>query len=426
MPISKPWIKTFEALQVNRFCLRSENLVTIGLFTLIFSYVGRILFTMGPAALAASIVLIYVSGLLYLGYLFVITEQTAYGHQRIPPLSAQILTQEKPRIFKLIIIVSMFFSFGYALQAPLAQIIFVLTSAILFPVSMSVLILTTSLIAALNPAKWIAAIRALQMDFRLVNYLGWQLATMGLIYVLLTRDMGWTNILVTLAFVSASITMFRSLGVVLHSNADELGIDVLFSQDITDSKIANAFDNELSVLSDKLYQLSNAGEHNKAQQSYQQHLETNAYASEALMFDRFRKWEDSRFAIKVGRSYIDRLVCAGKNSEAWDVLLFCFRANQNKYRLLTPESVLSLSRGTLSLQQKTVIAHLLSHFPEDFPAHHAAANCLLQAAKYYAQDLADPVLAEQALTQFEQRFPDGTSNTTYLALKEIINSSPNR
>ncbi|MDG1442681.1 MAG: hypothetical protein P8R02_08360 [Pseudomonadales bacterium] len=77
MPISKPWIKTFEALQVNRFCLRSENLVTIGLFTLIFSYVGRILLSMGPAALAASIVLIYVSGLLYLGYLFVITEPTA-------------------------------------------------------------------------------------------------------------------------------------------------------------------------------------------------------------------------------------------------------------------------------------------------------------------------------------------------------------
>ena len=218
----------------------------------------------------------------------------------------------------------------------------------------------------------------------------------------------------------------QKLGVVLHSNADELGIAVLFSQDITDSKIANAFDNELSALSDKLYQLSNAGEHNKAQQSYQQHLETNAYASEALMFDRFKKWEDSRFAIKVGRSYIDRLVCVGKNSEAWDVLLFCFRANQNKYRLLTPESVLSLSRGTLSLQQKTVIAHLLSHFSEDFPAHHTAANCLLQAAKHYALDLTDPVLAEQALTQFEQRFPDGTSNTTYLALKEIINRLPNR
>ena len=103
---------------------------------------------------------------------------------------------------------------------------------------MSVLILTASLIAAINPVKWIAAIRAIRMDFKLVNYLDWQLATMGLIYVLLTRDMGWANVLVTLAFVSASITMFRSLGVVLHSNADELGIDVLFSLDITASKVA--------------------------------------------------------------------------------------------------------------------------------------------------------------------------------------------
>ena len=58
--------------------------MTIAVFTVIFSYVGRILCKMGPAALAASIMLIYVSSLLYLGYLFVITEQTAYGHQRIP------------------------------------------------------------------------------------------------------------------------------------------------------------------------------------------------------------------------------------------------------------------------------------------------------------------------------------------------------
>ena len=42
----------------------------------------------------------------------------------------------------------------------------------------------------------------------------------------------------TLAFVSASITMFGSLGVALHSNANELGIDVLFSLDITASKVA--------------------------------------------------------------------------------------------------------------------------------------------------------------------------------------------
>jgi len=212
--------------------------VTIAVFTVIFNYVGRILFTMGPAALAASNMLIYVSSLLYLGYLFVITEQTSYGHQRIPPLSAQVLQQEKGRIFKLIILVIMFFSYGYVLQAPLLQIIFALTSLIIFPVSMSVLILTASLIAAINPVKWIAAIRAIRMDFKLVNYLGWQLATMGLIYVLLTQDMGWTNILVTLAFVSASITMFGSLGVALHSNANELGIDVLFSLDITASKVA--------------------------------------------------------------------------------------------------------------------------------------------------------------------------------------------
>ena len=425
MPIGKPWIKTFEALQVNRFCLRSENLVTIAVFTVIFSYVARILFTMGPAALAASIMLIYVSSLLYLGYLFVITEQTAYGHQRIPPLSAQVLQQEKGRIFKLIILVTMFFSCGYVLQAPLLQIIFALTSLILFPVSMSVLILTASLIAAINPVKWIAAIRAIRMDFKLVNYLGWQLATMGLIYVLLTRDMGWTNVLVTLAFVSASITMFRSLGVVLHSNADELGIDVLFSLDITASKVARAFDNELSVLSDKLYQLSNAGEHSKAQETYQQHLETEAYASEALMFERFRKWENASFAINAGRGYIGRLVSAGKNDEAWSVLLFCFNANQNQYRLLTPETVLSLSMGTLSLQQEAVIAHLFNHFPEDFPQHQAAANCLLQAAEYYAQDLAEPALAQQALTQFRQRFANGTSNKTYLVLKKILDDELN-
>ena len=164
--------------------------MTIAVFTVIFNYVGRILFTMGPAALAASNMLIYVSSLLYLGYLFVITEQTSYGHQRIPPLSAQVLQQERGRIFKLIILVIMFFSYGYVLQAPLLQIIFALTSLIIFPVSMSVLILTASLIAAINPVKWIAAIRAIRMDFKLVNYLGWQLATMGLIYVLLTRDMG--------------------------------------------------------------------------------------------------------------------------------------------------------------------------------------------------------------------------------------------
>jgi len=77
--------------------------------------------------------------------------------------------------------------------------------------------------------------------------------------------------------------------------------------------------------------------------------------------------------------------------------------------------------GTLSLQQKAVIAHLFNHFPKDFPQHQAAANCLLQAAEYYAQDLAEPALAQQALT----RFPNGTSNKTYLILKKILDDELN-
>lgn len=81
--------------------------------------------------------------------------------------------------------------------------------------------------------------------------------------------------------------------------------------------------------------------------------------------------------------------------------------------------------GTLSLQQKAVIAHLFNHFPKDFPQHQAAANCLLQAAEYYAQDLAEPALAQQALTQFRQRFANGTSNKTYLVLKKILDDELN-
>ncbi|HIG42471.1 MAG: hypothetical protein ABGY96_18635 [bacterium] len=420
MPSKPIWIDKFDELSIYSFPFRISNILILFLFTLTFSYVlGATLF-LGMIGFIVTITLAYVSFSFFFGYLFVIFEYTSLGFQEIPRLSADLLFNERGRLVKATVLVSFFLSAIFFVTDPFWQTFLTITSLLLIPVAMSVLIMEGRLISALNPLNWFAALKNIEADARFGQFLILQFSMLLTGYVALFVNLGWFNILTMMAFLTVSMTAFRCLGVVLHSNAESLGLEVVYGPVIEEEQTQRARDQELSEFTASLYSLSGAGKTEKAREMLNQRLEDDGYITEPDLFGRIRGWENPALAISAGRGFLDRLVAAQDIRTSWHVLEFCFEANHNQYKLTSANSVITLAGLAETFKQKTIMAHLLEHFEEDFPNHPKTAEMLLLAAHFIAHDLDDFEKARGIMARLESDFPKIHADKTYQALHTIL------
>ncbi|MFT6518626.1 MAG: hypothetical protein ACJATP_002293 [Candidatus Azotimanducaceae bacterium] len=112
----------------------------------------------GAEGLMMTIGLFYVSCVLFFGYMFVILDFTARGHQQPPMLKECLL-------------ISMLLALIYFIKHPYWQLLTSIAMLILLPVVTSLLIIYDSLFAALNPLNWVGMVRQVQMGPRMLHYL---------------------------------------------------------------------------------------------------------------------------------------------------------------------------------------------------------------------------------------------------------------
>ena len=277
-----------------------------------------------------------------------------------------------------------------------------------------------SLISALNPVKWVRVIMDIDANTGFMQYLAIQSLTLLVGYLALFVDFGWFNIIFMAVFLMATMTVFRSLGVVLHSNSESLGFSVRFSKQIEERQSQVAKERELSEFSTQLYKLGNSGELNKAWELMEKRLRDDNFATEADLFARIRDWDNPRLAVKAGQGFIERLIAKQDFRTTWNVLEFCYTANGNDYKLLSAEAVIKLSTNAETRSQKSIMVSILRHFEEDFPNHPQTAESLLTAARFTAHDLDDFDSARKIVTHLQATYPSIHSNKAYQALSSIL------
>ena len=237
------------------------------------------------------------------------------------------------------------------------------------------------------------------------------------VYMTLVLELGFIGIATVLYLV---MILFRALGVVLHSNADRLGIPVRYSEQVQAAQEQEMADQEISEEASALYKLCAAGHTGKAFKQLNDRLEADQYRTEADFFAHLRTWERPQLAIRAGQNYIQRLVVRGQFDTALDVLEFCYNANGKKYRLLEADTVFQLSERAETLNHREIITHLLEFVPEDFPSYPRGGDALLAAARILAHDLNDFPAAHALLSRIDEDFPATTKNSTYVLLREIV------
>ncbi|MCH7744064.1 MAG: hypothetical protein IIB71_15545 [Proteobacteria bacterium] len=327
---------------------------------------------------------------------------------------------ERSRLFKELILISFFFALFFLFDNTYWHLIVAMMSLLFFPMATSVIIMEERLTSALNPLKWLRVLMDIEADALFMQYLAIQCLTLVLGYLVLFVDIGWFNIISMLGFIMAMLTVFRSLGVVLHRNSESLGFPVLFGKQIEEKQSRLAKENDLSDFSTQLYKLRNAGKLTEAWELLQERLRDDKFMTEADLFARLRDWDNPRLAVKAGQGFIERLIAKQDFRTCWNVLEFCYTENLNDYKLVSAQSVLTLSAKAESRKQKSIMVSIIRHFEEDFPNHPKTAEILLNAARFIAHDLDDFDGARKIMTHLHATYPAIHSNKTYQTLSAIL------
>jgi len=181
-----------------------------------------------------------------------------------------------------------------------------------------------------------------------------------------------------------------------------------------------AREQELSEFSAQLYKISNAGQQTKAWEMLEQRLQDDNYVSEADLFSRTRNWENPLLAVKAGQGFIERLIESKDFRTAWNILEFCFEANQGDYKLLSGETVLALSSRAETRNHKSIMVTILTHFEKDFPNHPQTTAALLTAARFTAHDLDNFEGGREIIAHLQSTYPEIRGDKTFQALSTIL------
>lgn len=420
MSNKKIWIDKFEPLEIASFPFRVNNLVILAFFSLVFTYELAIVRIVGPAGFVFTIILLYLATLFFMGYGFIIAEYTTRGYQYIGNMSASILFSEKPRLFKLLVLITSLLSIVSLPSEALSLLILGLLSIIIFPLSLSVLIMEHSLTAALNPLRWWRMLRGIEADSTLVKFALIQLASVALGFAVLSFHWGLFDIVLVFGFLASLMMLFRALGVLLHHNAESLGIEVRFSDEVEQAQRQQMADRELSEFASTLYRLVNVGKNRKAWHELNQKLIADKYQTEPALFEQIRHWENPGLAVMMGQGYVERLVDANDLTRAWEVLAFCVAENKTAFSLSRADILTKLHDSAHTIAQKRIICSVLRQAQRDLPGHPRAPAMLLQAAEIAAFNLDDFSTAESILTLLIECYPALSTDADYRRLWHVV------
>lgn len=412
--------ESFSELEVLAFPFRDINVFMLVFFTLVFSWLEFVMRSMGVGGFIISMMAAYAATLMFVGYLFVVFKFTSLGYQNVPKISGSLLDDTKMPILKVLIFVSVLFSIVYLVPIPALRMAVGLAMMLIVPLGTAIIVIEDNLLHALNPLRWGTMFMQLEFDKYFQNYLLVQSVMLLSVWLAVAVDLGFFNLL-KMFFVLALILMtFRALGALIHANAPSLDYTVNFDRHISAVQELEALERAASAFMFDVYKLVEANKSEEAWNCVEQRMQQERFRFEPLYFERARTWQGAGLAVKMGQGYIERLMDHADVARAWEVLEFCFDANQGQFRLLSAGDIFELEPHAMTSARKGILAHLYSHFDEDFPHHPRGADALLFAARITAHDLDDFETAGVLVDRLETTYPQMEENRTFQALRAVV------
>ncbi len=413
----------FEPLQIVRYLFRLENLLLVTPFAIFWSFFAMSILAMGEAGATMAIVRgalgLFLSVALFFCYLLVVLDYTTRGYQQPPKISGDLISENKSKFFKAVLALSVFFSLSATLGGLDAGWFMVAISALVLPVVLAIIAIQDSFSRAMNPWNWLVFLTAIGWDRYFVYYLMCYSLLVAAFYFAVTATEVVIVVLAVFSITMLSLGLFRTIGILVHANADKLGLTVRFSHEVQTKQQQSRDQREESDFLAQLYRLSQADRSQEAFAAYQEYVRRQGEAAEGRLWPIISDWANPSLSLLAGQLYIEQLVAAENYRLAWQVLIKCFERNDDEFKLLTAKTTLSLCDRIETRNERSVAAELLRFFHQDFPNHPEAGAAQLKAADYLAE-LDRPQEARKLLQQLRIKYPDLARQPDYQRLARLV------
>ncbi len=357
-----------------------------------------------------------VTTLFFTGYLIYVLDYTTMGYQYLPPLSTTVIEESRWKVFKVMLLISIFISLLPFIEDPEWRTTIIIVFMLLLPFATAVLLIENSLIAATIPSNWLKILLATHLDISLIRLLCAELLLLVACYIASRQDTGIAGIFAIIFF---ALLMFRSLGVMLHTHASELGIHVTHGPEIDAANIARMRERDIADEVQNLKKLSEEVSVLKAFRQLQGRLAQDHFQTETGFFDHLTELQSPELALMAGQGYIERLVQKRRYTMALDVLNFCFTASGGDYTLQRLRTLMTLATHIRTSEERLMVARLLADAHEHFPRDPRNGDALVLSAKLYADEL-QLEEAETVLKKIGQSYPMWTQDPDYQKVRELI------
>ncbi len=363
--------------------------------------------------------LTYVVSLFYSAYLFYVAEYTALGYNRLPVLSMSIVDRSRWKIFKVLLLTSLFASLASLVDNSQWRDVLAVLGAVIFPIVAGILIVKDSFTSIFNPLTWVGTVSNIEVDQHLLVFMAAETLFVLSAYIVSSGSAGFLSILV---LVFSSMLLFRSLGVLIHSNARRLGLPTLFGA-YADAVNANwalkkEIDDEVNILRELCDQKGAL----HAFRRIGSKLVSDRYRHEDEYFERTKHFQSPALSIMIGKNYLDRLVQHHLYERSLEVLQYCDNAGGDDFFPSNADLLITLGNIATRPRDKQLLARLLSGVPDKFSHDPKAGDALVLAAKLFAENLNFDEARNQ-LERIKRDFPYSSQDAEYERVKKLLERS---
>ena len=314
-------VQKFDKLNVTTFPLYGENLLVIGLFTIMFSL--ACIWASLPVGMGIrSVAFWFICITLFFNYAFVIVDYTSRGMQRVPRLSGEmVFPTHDTRLYTIAALTICYLAFLMSGEAELAQGKLII-AFFTYPLMFSLLIVHTSPSKLLNPIGLVKTLYLFSTSKDAVVFYFWQLVTGTVLYLEVTSFgvISAAHILwqVPLTLFLLFIT-FRALGVALNTKGPSFGLSVLQNAESYQQELEEEAARNLNEFVLKLHRLVRVHEYEQAFDLIKEFQKEEGHDQDDALFIRLSEWEDKGLARRMGTHLAERLMQKGDTQRALKV-----------------------------------------------------------------------------------------------------------
>jgi hypothetical protein len=308
----------------------------------------------------------------FFSYSFAMLDSIVAGADELPVLSIEMLNPvaERRSVALLLLAGVLFFAtdaVAYWLGPGFAALITILVVSLL-PAVIATQAATGSIVQSLDPRIWIGLIDRLRGYYVLMvggvvllPVVGYAIAWSGLGARLPT-------IVRIAAFMYGWLAVLALLGSVLFERRLDVGLDVAHEPESTDSGATSQSARERDRHVDRLYAEWRGGAHENAWKTMMREVERSADPIGELhwLHARIGAWPDVRFAERIARELLSRLLARRDYGQALDVARTRLRANA-RFRPAQAAEALHLARLARDAGERPVARALLHDFNSYYP-----------------------------------------------------------